>query len=342
MPATLIPMVHEGVAKVYWAQPAQVAYLEMNGWVISGEVPPPPEGTYVTPDELDDALATKQPLDQDLTTIGAIDSTQVGVLASDGAGWTRKSYSQVKSSLSLGKGDVGLAAVDNTADTSKPVSTAQQTALDLKQSLSAKGQANGYASLGNDGRVPVGQLPAYVEEVQEYANLGAFPGTGSTSTIYIALNTNKVYRWGGTVYVEITSTPGNTDAVSEGSTNLYFTTGRAAAAAPVQTVAGRSGTVTLTKADVGLSGVDNTSDANKPVSVATQTALDGKAALSHTHSQYQTESQVVDLIEANGGSGIPTGSEVVYITTGDDANLTAALAAAPAQAILVAVKVAGT
>lgn len=38
-----------------------------------------------------------------------------------------------------------------------------------------------------------------------------------------------------------------------------------------------------TKADVGLGNADNTSDANKPVSTATQAALDGKAAASHTH-----------------------------------------------------------
>lgn len=36
--------------------------------------------------------------------------------------------------------------------------------------------------------------------------------------------------------------------------------------------------VELTKADVGLSNVDNTSDANKPISTATQTALNGKQA----------------------------------------------------------------
>lgn len=36
--------------------------------------------------------------------------------------------------------------------------------------------------------------------------------------------------------------------------------------------------VTLTKANVGLSNVDNTSDANKPISTATQTALNGKQA----------------------------------------------------------------
>lgn len=37
--------------------------------------------------------------------------------------------------------------------------------------------------------------------------------------------------------------------------------------------------VTLTKADVGLDNVDNTSDANKPISTATQTALNGKQAI---------------------------------------------------------------
>jgi hypothetical protein len=40
---------------------------------------------------------------------------------------------------------------------------------------------------------------------------------------------------------------------------------------------------TLNKAAVGLSNVDNTSDAGKPISTATQTALAGKANSSHTH-----------------------------------------------------------
>lgn len=47
----------------------------------------------------------------------------------------------------------------------------------------------------------------------------------------------------------------------------------------VTSVAGRTGVVTLTKSDVGLANVDNTSDANKPVSTATQTALNAKAHL---------------------------------------------------------------
>lgn len=44
----------------------------------------------------------------------------------------------------------------------------------------------------------------------------------------------------------------------------------------VTSVAGRSGVVTLTKSDVGLSNVDNTSDTDKPISTATQNALNGK------------------------------------------------------------------
>lgn len=53
----------------------------------------------------------------------------------------------------------------------------------------------------------------------------------------------------------------------------------ASTAAPVQSVAGKTGTVTLDKNDVGLSNVDNTSDLDKVISTATQTALDLKQPL---------------------------------------------------------------
>jgi hypothetical protein len=49
---------------------------------------------------------------------------------------------------------------------------------------------------------------------------------------------------------------------------------------PVRSVAGRTGAVTLARGDVGLSNVDNTSDAAKPVSAAMQAALDAKLAAS--------------------------------------------------------------
>lgn len=44
---------------------------------------------------------------------------------------------QVKTMLALAKGDVGLGNVDNTSDLNKPVSTAQQTALNLKANLAS-------------------------------------------------------------------------------------------------------------------------------------------------------------------------------------------------------------
>lgn len=47
----------------------------------------------------------------------------------------------------------------------------------------------------------------------------------------------------------------------------------------VTSVAGKTGIVTLVKSDVGLSNVDNTSDANKPISTATAAALAAKAPL---------------------------------------------------------------
>jgi hypothetical protein len=50
------------------------------------------------------------------------------------------------------------------------------------------------------------------------------------------------------------------------------------AQSPVQSVNSNIGVVVLTKTDIGLSNVDNTSDANKPVSTAQQTALDAKQA----------------------------------------------------------------
>lgn len=69
----------------------------------------------------------------------------------------------------------------------------------------------------------------------------------------------------------------STDELPEGTTNLYYHDALAAAAAPVQSVAGRTGAVSLNKTDVGLPLVDNVADANKPVSTA-QAAADAAVA----------------------------------------------------------------
>jgi len=90
-----------------------------------------------------------------------------------------------------------------------------------------KNANNGYAGLDAGGKVASAQLPSYVDDVLEFANLAAFPATGETGKIFVALDTGKIYRWSGSAYIEISPSPGSTDAVTEGSTNLYFTTARA-------------------------------------------------------------------------------------------------------------------
>jgi hypothetical protein len=46
-------------------------------------------------------VATKQPLDSDLTAFAALDSSVAGTVATDGAGWVKKTYAQMKSKLGL-------------------------------------------------------------------------------------------------------------------------------------------------------------------------------------------------------------------------------------------------
>lgn len=53
------------------------------------------------------------------------------------------------------------------------------------------------------GFVPSAQLPSYVDDVLEFPNQAGFPAAGESGKIYVALDTNKTYRWSGTGYVEI-------------------------------------------------------------------------------------------------------------------------------------------
>lgn len=68
-----------------------------------------------------------------------------------------------------------------------------------------KGQSQGIAPLDENGKVASSYLPSYVDDVLEYNTRTTFPTTGESGKIYIALDTNKTYRWGGTTYVELSS-----------------------------------------------------------------------------------------------------------------------------------------
>jgi len=91
----------------------------------------------------------------------------------------------------------------------------------------------------------------------------------------------------------------------------------------VTSVAGKTGTVTLSKNDVGLSNVDNTSDVNKPISNAVQTALDLKADEATTLGGYgitdaytKTEIDSVNTLRADRYLAAQSVANMVY-TNGD-------------------------
>ena len=67
------------------------------------------------------------------------------------------------------------------------------------------------------GKIPASQLPSYVDDVLEYANLASFPATGESGKIYIAIDTNLTYRWGGSSYVVMSSSL----ALGETSSTAY-------------------------------------------------------------------------------------------------------------------------
>lgn len=154
--------------------------------------------------------------------------------------------------VTLVKGDVGLGNVDNTSDLNKPISTATQSALDLKADLVG-------------GVIPNSQLPSLA--ISEYL------GSVNSQAAMLAL-TGQRGDWC------IRTDTGSTWVITtDGGSLLSHWTQLATPADAVTSVNGYTGAVVLGKADVGLGNVDNTSDLNKPVSTATQTALVLKANL---------------------------------------------------------------
>jgi hypothetical protein len=149
-----------------------------------------------------------------------------------------------------------------------------------KLEVSLKGAANGLAELDSGGKVPISQIPNSIQGgIKVIGTWNANTNTPDLSAL--TLSQGEAYQ---------VSVAGSTNL--NGETNWkakdlaiwddalagnYFKLDNTD---DVISVAGKTGVVTLAKADVGLANVDNTSDANKPVSTAQQTALDGKVDLS--------------------------------------------------------------
>ena len=128
-------------------------------------------------------------------------------------------------------------------------------------------------SLGLASSGVTGALSGTDWNVLEFANLASFPATGESGKIYIAIDTNITYRWGGSSYVVMTSSL----ALGETSSTAYRGDNGKLAYEHSQATGNPHNT---TKADIGLGNVDNTSDLNKPISTATANALALKASIS--------------------------------------------------------------
>lgn len=74
-----------------------------------------------------------------------------------------------------------------------------------------------------------------------------------------------------------------------------------AVASLIAHIANKSNPHSVTKAQVGLANVDNTSDVNKPISSATQTALNGKSDKAHKHKTADI-SDMPTALPADGGN----------------------------------------
>ena len=145
-----------------------------------------------------------------------------------------------------------------------------------------------------DGKVPTSQIPAIA--------ITEFLGIVSSQSAMLALSGQKG-DWCKR------SDLSNQTFIITGDTpsNISSWTALDVPTAPVSSVNGQTGNVVLGKTDIGLGNVDNTSDTNKPVSSAQQTALDAKVPYSGATTDVDLSSVNVNVkalgVKGVGGNG---------------------------------------
>lgn len=216
------------------------------------------------------------------------------------------------------KSMVGLGNVDNTSDVNKPISTATQNALNLKENTANKNIANGYAGLGSDGKLFSNQLPSItITDTFVVGSQAAMLAlTAETGDVAVRTDVNKSYILKGT----------NPAVLADWQELLTPTSA-------VTSVFGRNGAVTAQNGDYTTALVTETTnkryqtDAQALYNDATssiQTQLNAKenlsnkstsTALGNSDTLYPTQNAVKVYVDGKIGGG--DFANVVYVDSTD-------------------------
>lgn len=156
--------------------------------------------------------------------------------------------------------------------------TSTKLHADVISEINAKANSSSLATVATSGDYnDLSNKPdlSVYDSFDQYADLASFPATGNANVIYVAQDTGYIYRWNGSGYSQMSA------ELALGETSATAYRGDRGKTAYDHTFL-TNNPHSVTKAQVGLGNVDNTSDADKPVSTAQQTALNAKQSLDAT------------------------------------------------------------